>query len=100
MRQSLTHAPYLTAPTAAASLGSKCTIFVNNLPWSVDHHELGRIFSSVAGFRSAEVAMRGGRSRGFGTVTFDTPANAATAINTYNGATVDDRVITVREDRN
>mgnify|MGYP001828935816 CR=1 FL=1 len=83
--------PTRQADTAAES------IYVANLPWSVDEDDLAAMFSRFGEVRQATLITdrRSGRSKGFGFV--DMPEGAAkAAINKLNGSRIGGRDLTVR----
>mmetsp|Transcript_17879 Transcript_17879/g.33253 ORF Transcript_17879/g.33253 Transcript_17879/m.33253 type:complete len:187 (-) Transcript_17879:203-763(-) len=72
------------------------TIYVSNLPWSVDSEELGTRFP---GHSKCEVVTGwDGRSRGYGLVTYGSADAAQKAIDEMNGTDVGGRNIVVRFD--
>jgi RNA recognition motif-containing protein len=83
--------PIRQADTVAES------IYVANLPWSVDEDDLAAMFSRFGEVRQATLITdrRSGRSKGFGFV--DMPDGAArAAIEKLNGSRIDGRDLTVR----
>jgi polyadenylate-binding protein len=57
------------------------TIFVKNIPPSIDHKMLAETFSHVGSVSSARVAINeSGGSRGYGYVTFESEKDAAAAV--------------------
>jgi len=71
--------------------GRTKTLFVGNLPYSIDEDEL---VSSFAGAQSARLPVRDdGRIKGFGYVEFGSPDEATKAFNTMNGATIGGREV-------
>jgi RNA recognition motif-containing protein len=75
------------------------TLFVGNLPWTVDTDGLSALFSRFKP-TGAEVQKRlSGRSKGFGTVSFTSVADATTALNAMTGYELEGRVLTVRFDK-
>ena len=74
--------------------------YVGNLPYSVDTEALTGLFSSCAGFVSAEVAAdrNGEGSRGFGYVTFSTEADLNAAIAAFNNTEHGGRVLVVERE--
>jgi nucleolin len=86
---------------AAMAEGDACRLYVGNLPWEADDSALLSYFSAAGGtIVSAEIMRRNdtGRSKGWGLVTFSTPAEAANAMQ-FNGQDFDGRPLSVREDR-
>ena len=76
------------------------SIFVGNLPWSVNDAELSAKFSEFGAVVSARVMTDkfSGRSRGFGFVDME-DADADKAIAAMNGFKWGDRELTVNEAR-
>lgn len=73
---------------------------MHNLPWGVTWKGLRDAFGGCPGVERADVVLDGaGRSRGFGTVRFATPDDAAAAVEEMNHASLGGRTITVRIDR-
>ncbi|KAL6752334.1 hypothetical protein V8C86DRAFT_2757034 [Haematococcus lacustris] len=79
-------------------IGKRC--FVGNLPWRTSWQDLKDKFRECGCVVYTNV-MRDeeGRSKGWGIVEFETPDEAAAAINSLNGADLAGRRILVREDR-
>ena len=77
-----------------------CRLYVGNLPWEADDSALLSYFSAAGGtIVSAEIMRRNdtGRSKGWGLVTFSTPAEAANAMQ-FNGQDFDGEVSFPRSD--
>ena len=76
-------------------------LYVGNLAYSVRDESLQAAFSRFGTVNSAKVMMdrETGRSKGFGFVEMSTDAEAADAIEKFNGADYDGRKITVNEAR-
>jgi RNA recognition motif-containing protein len=76
-------------------------LYVGNLPYSFTDSDLQRIFEPHGSVVSAQVIMdrETGRSKGFGFVEMGSDAEARTAIEAMNGASVDGRPLTVNEAR-
>jgi RNA recognition motif-containing protein len=79
---------------------SKTTLFIANLPFSVDDAGLAKIFE---GFKCTAhvVKTRSGRSRGYGFVTFETEEDQQKALKALDGKEVagangNNRVISVK----
>jgi len=70
---------------------------VKNLPYDITWKELKDIFAGCGKIVRADIAMRGERSQGWGTVIFSSPAEAAKAVKEFNKALVNDREITVEQ---
>ncbi len=77
------------------------TLYVGNLPWSVDDSQLRQVFSAHADVLAARVITDRdtGRSRGYGFVEV-AAHNAGPVIESMNGAVVDGRELTVNEAKN
>ncbi len=76
-------------------------LYIGNLPYSTGSDELRAMFSEYGTVASANVIIdnTSGRSRGFGFVEFDDPAEAKAAIAGTNGRDVEGRSLTVNEAR-
>lgn len=77
-------------------------VYVGNLAWKTGWQELKDYFGQVGTVVYADVlreAGPGSRSKGCGIVEFETPEQAAAAIQTLNHTDLDERQIFVREDR-
>jgi RNA recognition motif-containing protein len=76
-------------------------LYVGNLPFSATDQILTDTFSQVGTVESATIIMdrETGRSKGFGFVEMSSDAEAAAAINKFNGADYDGRAMTVNEAR-
>ncbi|RMH40865.1 MAG: RNA-binding protein [Deltaproteobacteria bacterium] len=70
-------------------------VFVGGLSWDTDDRGLADAFASYGQVLEAKVISDRdtGRSRGFGFVTYDAPADADRAIEAMNGASLDGRTI-------
>lgn len=64
------------------------TLFVGNLPWSIDDAQLSEIFSQYGEVASARVLKDGHKSRGLGFVDFADDGAAEAAIQAANGLEV------------
>ncbi|KAL2088915.1 hypothetical protein ACEWY4_015814 [Coilia grayii] len=82
--------------------GSKggCQIFVRNLSYDLTWQKLKEKFSHCGQVMFAEIKMENGRSKGCGTVRFDSPESAETACRLMNGTKINGREVDVRIDRN
>jgi len=76
---------------------SKTTIFVANLPFSVDDEELVQMFKKCGSIKTAHVVTNRGRSKGFGFVEFETQDGQKKAIEEMENFPVSSRN---GEDRN
>ena len=76
-------------------------LYVGNLPFTTGDDELRALFSEYGSVTSASVIIdnTSGRSRGFGFVEFDDPAQAKAAIAATNGRDLNGRSLTVNEAR-
>jgi RNA recognition motif-containing protein len=74
-------------------------IYVGNLDYRVDEKDLGDMFSEHGTVSSAKVIMDkfNGRSKGFGFVEMENEDEANKAIQELDGATFENRKITVNE---
>jgi len=63
---------------------SKTTIFVANLPFSVDDEGLVTLFSKCGQIRTAHVVTNRGRSKGFGFVEFENQEGQTNALKTMD----------------
>ncbi|CAN0926908.1 29 kDa ribonucleoprotein B, chloroplastic [Linum grandiflorum] len=72
-------------------------LYVGNLSWGVDNSALENLFSEQGNVVEARVVYDrdSGRSRGFGFVTFSSPDEMNSAIDSLNGAELDGRQIRV-----
>jgi RNA recognition motif-containing protein len=73
-------------------------LFVGNLPFSVGWQELKDLFKDAGTVERADIALNGGRSKGFGTVCFQSEQDAAKAIEMFNDFEFYGRKLQVRED--
>lgn len=82
--------------------GSKggCMIFVRNLSYDLTWQKLKEKFSQCGQVMYAEIKMENGRSKGCGTVRFDSPESAEKACRMMNGTKINGREVDVRIDRN
>src|SRR3954471_10906553 len=76
-------------------------LYVGNLPFSATDQVLVDTFSQCGTVESAKIIVDRdtGRSKGFGFVEMSTDAEAADAIEKFNGADYDGRALTVNEAR-
>ena len=74
-------------------------VFVGGLSWDTNDQSLADAFSALGTVTEAKVISDRdtGRSRGFGFVTFDQPADAQKAIAEMDGTELDGRTIRVNE---
>ncbi|XP_018620473.1 myelin expression factor 2-like isoform X2 [Scleropages formosus] len=77
-----------------------CQIFVRNLPYDLTWQKLKEKFSHCGQVMFAEIKMENGRSKGCGTVRFDSPESAEQACRLMNGIKINGREVDVRLDRN
>ncbi|XP_041641152.1 myelin expression factor 2 isoform X2 [Cheilinus undulatus] len=82
--------------------GSKggCQIFVRNLSYDLTWQKLKEKFSHCGQVMFAEIKMENGKSKGCGTVRFDSPESAEKACRMMNGTKINGREVDVRLDRN
>jgi len=74
-------------------------IFVSNLAWETSWQDLKDHFKQSGNVVYADVMKSGERSKGCGIVEFDSPEEAAQAIQDLNESVLHERNILVREDR-
>lgn len=74
-------------------------LFVGNLPFSLSQEGLTNLFSKYGKLGEVTVVTNkfSGRSKGFGFVTIEDDAQAATAVSEMNGSDVEGRKLTVNE---
>ncbi|MFO7447915.1 MAG: RNA-binding protein [Ignavibacteriaceae bacterium] len=74
-------------------------LFVGSLPWTVDDRQLEEAFAGHGTVVSAKVVKdrETGRSRGFGFVEMESPAEAKSAISALNNSELKGRNIIVNE---
>src|SRR6185312_9458839 len=74
-------------------------LYVGNLPFSATEQVLNDTFAQCGTVESAKIITDRdtGRSKGFGFVEMSTEAEAADAINKFNGADYEGRAMTVNE---
>ncbi|KAF6732597.1 Myelin expression factor 2 [Oryzias melastigma] len=77
-----------------------CQIFVRNLSYDLTWQKLKEKFSHCGQVMFAEIKMENGRSKGCGTVRFDSPESADKACRLMNGTKINGREVDVRIDRN
>jgi len=82
-----------TAPSPATSpskqkIPSKTTLFVANLPFSIDDAQLATVFEGTKMKSAHVVRTRTGRSRGYGFVEFETELDQNEALKNTNGKEV------------
>uniref|UniRef100_A0A3P9IIA5 Myelin expression factor 2 n=1 Tax=Oryzias latipes TaxID=8090 RepID=A0A3P9IIA5_ORYLA len=77
-----------------------CQIFVRNLSYDLTWQKLKEKFSHCGQVMFAEIKMENGRSKGCGTVRFDSPESAEKACRLMNGTKINGREVDVRIDRN
>jgi len=77
---------------------STTTLFVANLPFSIDDDTFGKIFADrQLAYKSAHVVKkRNQRSKGFGFVEFENQSDQQKALASINGTKVEDRELTVK----
>eukprot|EP00490_Sorites_sp_Unknown_P013337 CAMPEP_0114674720 /NCGR_PEP_ID=MMETSP0191-20121206/46833_1 /TAXON_ID=126664 /ORGANISM="Sorites sp." /LENGTH=224 /DNA_ID=CAMNT_0001942631 /DNA_START=50 /DNA_END=724 /DNA_ORIENTATION=+ len=75
-------------------------VYVGNIDWKITDAELKDHMASAGDVVRAEIFTDGtGRSKGVGLVYFETPQDAAAAIDKMNDSMLGERMIFVREDR-
>jgi RNA recognition motif-containing protein len=86
---------------AASRTGPLYEIFVGNLPFRFRWQELKDLFKQVGTVIRADVRTDyDGRSKGYGTVSFERLEDVQNAVDKFNGTEIDGRRIDVREGRN
>jgi hypothetical protein len=85
------------APRGPKGSNGPTKLFVGGLSWDTEGEQLKAAFSKFGALREASVVLDRdtGRSRGFGFVTFENPADAAVAARQMNGAELDGRTLRV-----
>ena len=76
-----------------------CSVFVRNLPFSVNWQDLKDKFRCVGDVRYAEIKQKDGKSMGCGVVRFGSKDEAQKAIELFDRTRVEGREIEVRMDR-
>ncbi|CAJ0944107.1 unnamed protein product [Ranitomeya imitator] len=93
-----------SAPLGGSGLrerGNKgCQIFVRNLPFDLTWQKLKERFSQCGRVLFAEIKMENNKSKGCGTVRYDSPETAEKSCRLMNGIKINGREIDVRIDRN
>ncbi|XP_073424554.1 myelin expression factor 2 [Dendrobates tinctorius] len=93
-----------SAPLGGSGLrerGNKgCQIFVRNLPFDLTWQKLKEKFSQCGRVLFAEIKTENGKSKGCGTVRYDSPETAEKSCRLMNGIKINGREIDVRIDRN
>ncbi|CAM9994101.1 unnamed protein product [Lampetra fluviatilis] len=77
-----------------------CQIFVRNLAFDLSWQKLKETFSQCGQVMFADIKKENGRSKGCGTVRFDSPEVAEKACHMLNGIRINGREIDVRIDKN
>ena len=94
-------APRTSSAPAREENSSGCQIVVRNLPWTTTSEDLREVFQQVGTVIEA-VAVRHedtGRSKGWGTVMFETEAQAQAAIQGFSNVELEGRAMLIRMDR-
>ena len=89
--------PNAGRPEASSGL----QIVVRNLPWSTTSEDLRQVFQQVGNVIKAEAICHAdtGRSKGWGTVLFETREQAQAAIQGFNGVELEHRPMQIKLDR-
>jgi len=76
-------------------------IVVRNLPWSTTSEDLRQVFQQVGNVVKADAVCHAdtGRSKGWGTVLFETREQAQAAIQGFNGVELEHRPMQIKLDR-
>jgi RNA recognition motif-containing protein len=85
------------APRGPKGSNGPTKLFVGGLDWNTENEQLREAFGRFGALREATVVTdrATGRSRGFGFVTYENPADAAVALRQMNGAEFDGRTLRV-----
>jgi RNA recognition motif-containing protein len=85
------------APRGPKGSNGPTKLFVGGLSWDTEGEQLKAAFGRFGALREATVVTDRdtGRSRGFGFVTYENPADAAAAAREMNGAELDGRTLRV-----
>ena len=86
----------MTKGTATDRAPSTTTLFVANLPFSVEDDKLKELFKETKVKSAHVVKRRNGRSKGFGFVEFENEADQKAALDKINKQVVDGRELSVR----
>lgn len=87
-------------PRVPTGESSGTQVVVHGLPWSFTWKELRPMFEGYGTIVRADIAYgRDGRSRGYGTVQFETPEEALRAIDQVNGTELEGRTLSVKVDQ-
>ena len=94
-------APRVSAAPVRAENSSGCQIVVRNLPWTTTSEDLREVFQQVGTVVNATSVCHAdsGRSKGWGTVLFETAEQAAAAIAGFNGVELEGRAMAIKVDR-
>lgn len=80
---------------------ASCTVFVSNLDYKISWQKLKDTFRMAGNVLRAEISEdEQKKSKGYGTVQFETAMEALNAINMFHGQVLHDRAMSVRLDRN
>lgn len=83
-----------------ANESSGLQIVVNGLPWAYTWKELKDLLAGTGNIVRADIVYgRDGRSRGYGTVRYETVEEASAAIEQFNGTELEGRTLSVRLDK-
>ena len=76
-------------------------IVVRNLPWTTTSEDLRQVFQQVGNVVKADAVCHAdtGRSKGWGTVLFETREQAQAAIQGFNGVELESRPMQIKLDR-
>ena len=94
-------APRTSSAPAREENSSGCQIVVRNLPWTTTSEDLREVFQQVGTVVNATSVCHedSGRSKGWGTVLFETAEQAAAAIAGFNGVELEGRAMVIKIDR-
>jgi len=76
-----------------------CRVFIRNLPFSLKWQDLKDKLRDAGPVARVDIKTNDdGRSKGYGTVTFDTPGDAKRAVSQFNGTRIDGREVDMKID--
>jgi RNA recognition motif-containing protein len=94
-------APRTSSAPQRAENSSGCQIVVRNLPWTTTSEDLREVFQQVGTVINANSVCHAdsGRSKGWGTVLFESAEQANAAIAGFNGVELEGRAMAIKIDR-
>eukprot|EP01137_Pigoraptor_chileana_P005331 Opistho-2@48268 len=94
------HAHAVPVPMNGVEGSSGCQVFITNLPYTTTWQDLKDTFRQAGNIIRADVLMGAdGRSRGQGTILFQSADEASRAISMFNGSAIEGRNVEVRLDK-